>query len=148
MEEIKQITINGKTYKLVDEQARKDVASLDTTVHKLDVDFRQLEYEAPWRGVQYIRGSSLVNIESPVVVVAPDVNEISMGNYPDFAVSIYFAKTKTELGSKVAAPTIKDYNFITLGYFDAEGGYPVSVYKGKWYTVGFNKQNGQVLVEQ
>ena len=37
MAELKQITINGKTYKLVDEQARKDAESLDNTVRALNI---------------------------------------------------------------------------------------------------------------
>lgn len=148
MAELKQITINGKTYKLVDEQARKDAESLDNTVRDLNRKVTELEFDKANTAVQYIKESSNVTITSPVVVVSPYVNEISVANYPDFAFSIYFAKLKTELGPQVAAPPFKDYNFVTLSYFAAEGGYPVTIYKGKWYTVGLDKQNGQVLVEQ
>lgn len=148
MAELKQLTINGKTYKLVDEQARKDAESLDNTVRDLNRKVTELEFDKANTAVQYIKESSNVTITSPVVVVSPYVNEISVANYPNFAFSIYFAKLKTELGPKVAAPPIKDYNFVTLSYFDAEGGYPVTIYKGKWYTVGLDKQKGQVLVEQ
>lgn len=146
MEEIKKITINGKTYKLVDEQAMTNVASLDGSVSDLKRKVTILENVMSRQAVQYVEDNRSVSIISPVVVVAPGVPELNIMNSPSFGFSIYFAKTAAEIGKNVEL-VINDYTGKTMPYIPATGGPQINLYKGKWYTVCINEVL-QLRVEQ